>query len=163
MDPYKDFIRLPGWLYHLLAETPFLWIIIPIISLALVLFPFIIVWKKCKPVRWQEVGVAFLSSLMIFVGWEYLRGVLGEWIWWHIYNGGWILGPYDNGVITFWGVFTLFFIFSPFFIFKKIYSKFGWKMIMICILLSIILACLAIWLWMQAFVWGLGVVHDNYL
>lgn len=163
MDPYKDFIRLPSWLYHLLAETPFLWIIIPVIGLALVLIPFFIVWRKCKPVGWREVGVAFLSSILIFGGLEFLRGILFEWIWWHIYNGGWILHQYDNGFITFWGIFTLFFIFSPFFVFKKIYNKLNLKKIILCILLSILLTCLAIWLWIQVFIWALGTVHDKYL
>ncbi len=100
MDPYKDFIRLPSWFYHLLAETPFLWIVVPIINLGLVLIPFFIVWKKYKPVGWREVGVAYLASLMIFAGWQAFLFWLDRWIWWHIYNGGWILEPYGDGMTT---------------------------------------------------------------
>jgi len=163
MDPYKDFIRLPGWLYHLLAETPFLWIVIPIVSLALVLIPFIIVWRKCKPVRWQEVGVAFLSSLLIFGGLEFLMTKLDRWIWWHIYNGGWILGQYESGTLTYWFLFTFLIIFSPFPIFKVIYKKLKWKKFFICVFLSILLACIMIWLWLQFLAWGFGNISDHYL
>ena len=64
------------------------------------ILPFWQLWKKGrkKPVKWSQVFLSYLGSVVILVSFEAIMSWLDRWIYENVYNGGLdSRGPIEGG------------------------------------------------------------------
>jgi len=132
-----------------------------IITIGLILSPFLIIWKV-KLLKWRWIFLSYLLSIGIFVGTLCLEGLYDRHLYDNVRNSGWLMESLEKGVLYQALFLYLILTISPFLITLIKYKKINVKRFLISLLLTIIIGISLFLIWMSFIAWGLGQIGVLY-